>query len=126
LKHDHPPRQPAQARRHRPRAIGWFTAQGHDVLVPLTESIAYDLAVDDGHRLLRVQVKTTTRRTRNGNFHVMIETAGGNQSFHTRRPFNNTASDLLFILTDDGDMYVLPSLRVTCRRTVTLCAKYDE
>src|SRR5437763_1581802 len=39
------------------RAIATFTAMGFDVSIPLTESAAYDLVVDDGERLARVQCK---------------------------------------------------------------------
>jgi PD-(D/E)XK endonuclease len=39
------------------RAIARFTAMGYDVAIPLTESAAYDLIVDDGERLVRVQCK---------------------------------------------------------------------
>lgn len=39
------------------RAIATFTALGFDVSIPLTESAAYDLVVEDGGRLARVQCK---------------------------------------------------------------------
>lgn len=39
------------------RAVARFTAMGYDVAIPLTESAAYDLVVDDGERLARVQCK---------------------------------------------------------------------
>ncbi len=107
-------------------AIGWFTAHGYWVSIPLCDNQPYDLIVDDGTGPQRVQVKTTTRRGPYGNFLVMLETAGGNQSFHTRKPFDNTKSDLLFVLADDGAMYVIPSAKIACRRTLTLCSKYAQ
>jgi PD-(D/E)XK endonuclease len=39
------------------RAIARFTWMGFDVAIPLTESAAYDLVVDDGEGLRRVQCK---------------------------------------------------------------------
>src|SRR5262245_5634523 len=42
------------------RAVATFTAMGYDVSIPLTESAAYDLVVDDGERLWRVQCKYTS------------------------------------------------------------------
>ena len=92
--------------------------------MPLSESQAYDLVVDDGHGLLRVQVKTTTCRGRYGRFTVSLCTAGGNQSFHTRKPFDNTASDLLFVLTDDGCQYVIPSPEINAKRALSLGQKW--
>jgi uncharacterized protein YajQ (UPF0234 family) len=105
-------------------AIAWFSAQGYRVFVPLSESQAYDLVIDDGTGPLRVQVKTTTCRGRYGRFVVSIETAGGNQSFHTRKAFDNAASDLVFVLTDDGDRYVIPSCEIEARRAITLGPKW--
>ena len=37
---------------------------GYDVSIPLTESAAYDLVVDDGHQLARVQCKFASDRRR--------------------------------------------------------------
>jgi hypothetical protein len=42
------------------RAIATFTEMGLDVLIPLTESAAYDLAVDDEDGIQRVQCKYTS------------------------------------------------------------------
>ena len=42
------------------RAIATFTAMGCDVSIPLTESAAYDLIVDNGDELARVQCKFTS------------------------------------------------------------------
>ncbi|MGH9011129.1 MAG: group I intron-associated PD-(D/E)XK endonuclease, partial [Acidimicrobiia bacterium] len=39
------------------RAIFTFTSMGFDVSIPLTESAPYDLVVDDGERMVRVQCK---------------------------------------------------------------------
>jgi hypothetical protein len=44
------------------QAIATFTSMGFDVSVPLTESAAYDLVVDDGEGLARVQCKYTSGR----------------------------------------------------------------
>jgi hypothetical protein len=107
-------------------AIGWFTANDYLVAIPLCDNQPYDLIVDDGNALQRVQVKTTTSRGPYGNFVAKLETAGGNQSFHTRKPWDSTASDLLFILTDEGDIYVFPSAAITNRRTISLCEKYQQ
>ena len=44
------------------RAIATFTACGFDVAIPLTESAAYDLIVDFGDGLARVQCKYASGR----------------------------------------------------------------
>lgn len=44
------------------QAIASFTRRGWDVSIPLTESAAYDLVVDDEGQLQRVQCKYVTGR----------------------------------------------------------------
>ena len=107
-------------------AIDWFTRNGYFVAIPLNDSQPWDLIVEDeAGTVSRVQVKTTTCRSPAGNFVVSLVTAGGNQSFSTRKPFDKTQSELLFILTDDGHMYLLPCADVVPTRSLSLCAKYD-
>lgn len=106
-------------------AIGWFSANGYRVAIPLADNQPWDLIVEDPAGALgKVQVKTTTARGRGGAFIVSLRTNGGNQSFHTTKLFDNTATDLLFILTDDGDVYLIPTAEVTVRTSISLCEKY--
>lgn len=108
-------------------AIAWFLGQGYGVAIPLCDNQAWDLVVDsEAEGLQKVQVKTTTCRGPYGKFVVRLCTAGGNQSFNTMKPWDPTATDLLFVLTDDGDIYVIPSADVTTRTTINLCAKYER
>jgi hypothetical protein len=44
------------------QAIATFTRKGYDVSLPLTESVAYDLVVDTGTELKRVQVRFTSSK----------------------------------------------------------------
>ncbi len=101
-------------------AIAFFGARGYSISLPLIDSQPYDLVVDAGERLHRVQVKTTTRRARNGNFVVQVCTRGGNRSFHTTKHFAPTSCDLLYVLTDEGDRYLIPSNEVRARSSLTL------
>ncbi len=104
-------------------AIGWFGANGYQVSLPLVDAQPYDLIVDDGVRLQRVQVKTTTYRSPYGIFIVTLSTGGGNQSFHTVKPFDPTMTELLYVLTDDCCRYLVPTDRVASRRTLSLGAR---
>lgn len=106
-------------------AIGWFTAHGYRVAIPLADNQPWDLIVQDGDGALhRVQVKTTTARSPGGVFIVSLRTNGGNQSFHTTKYLDSAACDLLFVLTDDGDVYVIPSAELTVRTSLSLCDRY--
>jgi hypothetical protein len=104
-------------------AIAWFGAQGWSVCLPLIDSQPYDLVVDDGAKLLRVQVKTTTAKTPYGLYVVGLATNGGNQSFHTTKRFDAGASDLLYVLTDDRSRYLIPTKAITAKTSLNLGAK---
>jgi hypothetical protein len=106
-------------------AIGWFAANGYRVAIPLADNQAWDLVVEDGGgSLQKVQVKTTTARSAGGVFIVSLRTNGGNQSFHTTKYFDRSASDLLFVLTDDGDVYLIPTAELAVRTSLSLCETY--
>lgn len=105
-------------------AIGWFTLHGYTVCIPLTDSQDYDLVVDNG-ALKRVQVKTTCRRSKYGIFEVELRTKGGNKSGTTTKLFDGTKVDLLFVLTDDGAMYLIPTDTLGLRRQISLGKEYE-
>lgn len=101
-------------------AIHWFIVNGYCVSIPVNDSQPYDLVVDGGERLERVQVKTTTCRSPAGRFIVQLETRGGNQSFNSGKKFDPAAADLLYVLTDDSERYVIPTKAIAARSGLTL------
>jgi hypothetical protein len=104
-------------------AVAYFGGLGWSVSVPLIDSQPYDLVVDDGRQLQRVQVKTTTYRTRYGVYCVQLCTNGGNQSFQTVKRFDPAACDLLYVLTDARERYLIPVREITSTTTLNLGAK---
>ncbi len=104
-------------------AIRWFGSQGWSISMPLIDSQPYDLVVDDGQKLHRVQVKTTTYRTRYGIYVVSLKTNGGNQSFHTTKPFDHRACDLLYVLTDARTRYLIPTAAFAATTTLSMGEK---
>lgn len=104
-------------------AIAHFVGRGYAVAIPLADNQPWDLVVDDGSGPLRVQVKTTTARAPSGCFAVKLCTTGGNQSFHTTKRFDPAASDLLFVLTDDAEVYVIPTSEIRARNQLSLTAR---
>lgn len=128
------PPGPTDIRRDNPRhqgeiglsdAIGWFGRRGLTVSVPLADNQPYDLVVDVDRGLARVQVKTATGRSDDGRYVANIETAGGNQSFHTRKPFDAELCDLLYVLTDAGGRYLIPTARIRATRSISLGEKWQ-
>ena len=108
-------------------AIDWFTRNGYFVAIPLNDSQPWDLVVEDTAGVVsRVQVKTTTHRNPKGRYVAMLATTGGNQSFHTRKHFDRSRSEILFIVTDHGHIYLIPCSAVDAVSSLTLGTKYER
>lgn len=71
-------------------AIAYFSRIGVRIGIPLTDSQPYDLMIDDGGNLSRVQVRTTT--VREGRSYVVgLKTVGGNKTQLITKVFDPTA-----------------------------------
>ena len=97
------------------RAIATFTAMGYDVSIPLTESAAYDLVVDDGNQLARVQCKFAADRRRQ----VDLRRIHSNSSGYVVKRATAGSYDWLYVL-DGGDSEYLIQECLAGRRSVTL------
>ena len=109
-------------------ALEWLTSVGAAVFVPFGHSPDYDLVADVDGELLRVQVKTSRRRTPAGNYSVMLTTKGGNQSWNgVVRHFDASRYDRLFVLVGDGRRWLIPSGAIAGRTSICLGGtKYAE
>jgi hypothetical protein len=88
-------------------AIQYFTSEAYIVSLPINDSQSYDLIVEKDGILKRVQVKTC-RYKRGNNWELGLNTSGGNQSRNTKKIFDKSQVDLLFILVDSGERWVIP------------------
>lgn len=104
-------------------AMAYFSKMGYTVSVPITDSQEYDLIVDNG-RLLRVQVKTTSYKTNHGIYQVQLKTCGGNRSCNSIKYFDTNNSDLLFVLTESGEMYLIPRSELNAKSAFNLGKEY--
>jgi len=96
------------------------------VSLPLTDSQDYDLIVDDSRKIYKVQAKTVSYKNKSGKYSLSLSVKGGNRSSIGKiKPFDKTKVDLLFILTEDEKIYVIPSGSVP-NTSITLCSKYLE
>lgn len=92
------------------QAIAWFTRNSYTVSLPLTDSQDYDLIVDKDSLLHKVQVKTASYKNKYGTYEVSLTVKGGNRSGKNKiKLFDKSKVDLLFILTSDNEVYVIPS-----------------
>ncbi len=94
------------------QAIASFTAAGWDVSIPLTESAAYDLIVDTGEALVRVQCRFSSTRD------VGLRRIHSNSTGYVVKSFAEGAYDWLFVLRPDGTQYLIREC-LAGRRAVT-------
>jgi hypothetical protein len=90
-------------------AMQWLGEQGYAIYLPLGHSPHCDILAEDGAKLLRVQVKTSTYY-RNSRWNVAVCTRGGNQSWSgTVKRLDPVRIDYLFVLVGDGRRWFIPS-----------------
>lgn len=104
-------------------AIKFFSSKG-TVCIPLTDSQDYDLVVDDGEKLLKIQVKTTNQKIKNY-YKITLCSKGGNKSRNFIKKFDKTKVDFLYCLTSEGKEYLIPSKNIDTEFSLTLGEKYS-
>jgi hypothetical protein len=99
------------------RAVATFTEMGFDVALPLTESAAYDLVVDDGVNLQRVQCKFA------GGAQVDLRRIHSNSNGYVVKRTPANAYDWLYVLSQDDSEYLIREC-LAGRRAVNLNPSY--
>ena len=97
------------------RAIATFTAMGFDVSIPVTESAAYDLVLDDGRQLARLQCKFVSDRRRQ----VDLRRIHSNSSGYVVKRTTVGSYDWLYVLDGANAEYLIKEC-LAGRRSVTL------
>lgn len=83
------------------RAVGAFTEMGYNVLLPLTESAAYDLVADTKSGLKRVQVKYSSRKE------VDLRRVHSNSNGYVVKKSKKDSYDWLYVLNEKGEEFLL-------------------
>lgn len=90
-------------------AIAYFTKKGYILSLPLNDAQDYDIIIDDGQSLKKVQVKTTNCISKYGHYCVGLRILGGNsKQNYVHKKANQIVYDLLFVVCGNGDMYLIP------------------
>jgi len=106
-------------------AIGYFTSKGYTIGIPLTDSQDYDLIVDIGNKLSRVQIKTTGYKRIN--YEVNLSVKGGNRtSIGKIKKFDVNQCDYLFVVTELLEKYLIPSQELVAKHCLALGLKYEK
>lgn len=102
-------------------AIAYFTKLGRTVSLPLIDNQSYDLIVDDGENLNRVEVKTTRfKEKKNTCYTVHLRKVRHNKTTNRTTHFDGKAADILFVVTEAEDQYVIPSSAVDGKASLCL------
>jgi hypothetical protein len=112
------------------QAISWFLSRGYTPSLPFTAA-AYDLVVESEEGLKRVQVKFTS--VRNGGptssfiaaVHRKLHKPGSTGSARENAAYTKADTDLFFIVTSDGDLYLIPIEAVGDKKYVCLDVAYS-
>ncbi len=82
------------------QAIARFTKMGYDVALPLTESAHYDLIIDTGRELKRVQVRFSSVKE------VALRRIHSNSKGYVVKKTKANAYDWLYIFKNSGEEYL--------------------
>ncbi|MDO8662252.1 MAG: group I intron-associated PD-(D/E)XK endonuclease [Candidatus Omnitrophota bacterium] len=85
------------------QAIARFTIMGYDVALPLTESASYDLIIDIGDELKRIQVRYTSVKE------VALRRIHSNSKGYVVKKTKANAYDWLYIFKNTGEEYLIKS-----------------
>ena len=110
-------------------AIQYFTQNLYNVSLPLNDSQDYDLIVEDKDGTLKkVQVKTSTQKSKYETYTINLRVLGGNsKQNYVHKKANEVIYDWLFILCDNGDRYLIPKENIkNVKSTVTVGKLYQE
>ena len=103
-------------------AIQYFVSKGYGVSIPLNDSQSYDLVIDDGEKLIAVEVKTTKQRLPSDNYLVDLRSSGGTKG-DTYSRVSESFCDYLFVLTEMGDKFLIPK-SVVPRCSITFSGEW--
>jgi DNA-binding transcriptional MocR family regulator len=99
------------------QAIMRFTKMGYDVAFPLSESAHYDLIIDTGKHLKRLQVRYSSARQ------VALRRVHSNSKGYVVKKTKANAYDWLYIFKSSGEEYLIKQCLVD-RNSIVPTAKY--
>lgn len=104
-------------------AIAKLTELGYNISIPITDSQDYDLIADLAGVLLKVQVKTTSYKDKKSEYYMV---ALRTKTYNKLKSFTDSDCDLLLVLTESGQMYLIPKNEIKVRNGLTLTTEFDK
>ena len=108
------------------RAINYYLSIQYEVLLPIGDKKKYDMVIDDGVKILKIQCKYTSFKTEYGIFRAQLKVCGGNSG---RKLYHYVKGDfdILFITTSDNSIYIIPFSEIDGMTTsITLGKKWEK
>jgi hypothetical protein len=99
------------------QAVVRFTKMGYDVALPFTESASYDLIIDTGEGLKRVQVRYSSVKE------VALRRIHSNSKGYVVKKTKHNAYDWLYIFKSAGEEYLIKKC-LTNRNSITPTEEY--
>lgn len=103
-------------------AIGYYGNEGYTISLPLNDTQDYDLIIDNGESLKKVQVRCTGHINKYGRYEVSVKSSGGTKGC-TYSHVKDTDIDILFVVCTNGWMFEIPKNVITQSSSITL---YNE
>lgn len=100
-------------------AIGYYGSTGRTVSIPLNDTQDYDLIIDDGGVLKKVQVRCTGYITKHGRYSVSVKSCGGTNGGIYGHVIDSDI-DILFVVCVNGWMFEIPKDAIKQRSTINL------
>lgn len=91
------------------KAVAYFVEKENEVLLPFGDKRPYDIVVERKSKLIKVQCKYTTHKSKYGVYIVPLRVMGGNKSKNTAKSYKKGDFELLFVCTEEGNIYEIPS-----------------
>lgn len=102
------------------QAISYFMSNGYEVCLPIGDKRPYDLIVEQGGRLSRVQVKYAGYYKGEQKYRAALRTMGGNQSYYSAKKYEDNDFDLLFVYVENGRKFVFPWTELHVRNSLSI------
>jgi hypothetical protein len=91
------------------QSISTFTKLGYDVALPLTESADYDILLDDGKKIYRVQVRYCSERS------VELRRVHSNSKGYVVKKIKEQSYDWLYVFRPTGEEYLIKQCLINRR-----------
>lgn len=102
-------------------AVLYYTMKGFVVSKPLSHSPRYDIIVDDGETIFRVECKSSRCKGSGISYQVSLVTSGGNRSSVKEvKRICSEKTDIVFIMDGDGNVYEVPAIELSGRKCVNV------